>query len=275
MAESQERTVENGGGTERRPESRSVTLADCLAMVAGFGFAFASRQNPPMPLPSMNIVIPVWVVVAWWSIEILLAMALATAVVVLVRQTTFRRPARPAEWVAILLGLLVFREALPNIDDLVNRWLPNWPDLTFGEGRWIICAIGTVVFLVGLAGLGLMRRALPHGLKTMILVASFLALMWGPSRVFALEGPWLLPSPAIELTSPPLFWAWLEIRKYLWFLPSGLLFGYPCDGGAQGLEGSRVQGTALDRMARARYRTGPHPSLAGLFVPDAVRVAGV
>jgi hypothetical protein len=229
MTESQEPLAAAANGADAgRAEPRSLTLTDCLAMVAGFGVAIAYRQIPPMPPPTMGIAIPVWLIVAWWSLGVLLATALATAFVVVERQFMFRRPARPAEWVAILLGILIFREALPDLDDLVNRWLPpEWPTQSFSTSRGIVGAIGAVVFLVGLAVLGLMRRVLPHALKTIVLVASILGLLWGPIRVFSMEVHWLIPSPPIEPTSPAILWVWLEIRKYLGLLPLGLLFGIP------------------------------------------------
>ena len=155
-------------------------------------------------------------------------MGLATAFAVVLRQLTFPRPALQAEWIAILLGLLVFRAALPNLDDLVNRWFPQeWMSRSFGLCRWIVGAIGMVVFLLGLAVIGVLRRLLPHGLKTKILAVSILALLWGPIRVFSMEVPSLIPAPSIESSFPGLFWAWVEIRNYVGMLPLGLLFGIP------------------------------------------------
>jgi hypothetical protein len=227
MAGSQERTLEDVS-TDRRIEPRRVTLADTLAIVAGFGVAIALRPVPYLPPPSMGIVVPIWFVVIWWSIGLLLTTALATAFAIVVRQLMFRRPARPAEWVAVLLGLMIFREALPNIDDMINqRFSPDWLSRSFGLCRWIVGGIGAVMSLVCLAVLGLLRRMSPHGFKTIILAAAILALLWGPIRVFSMEFPWLIPSPPIESTPAGVFWAWLEIRKYLGLLPLGLLFGIP------------------------------------------------
>ncbi len=242
MAESQERTVEDAS-TETRAEPRWVTLADTMAIVAGFGVAIAVRPVLNLPPPSMGIVVPIGYFVVWWSIGLLLTTALATAFAVVVRQMMFRRPALPAEWVAVLLGLLVFREALPNLDDLVNRWFPHeWMSRSFGLCRWIVGAVGALVFLLGLAVLGLLCRVLPHTLKTMILAASILALLWGPIQVFSIEVPWLIPSPPVESTPAGIFWAWLEIRKYLGDLPLGLLFGIPATAALMGWRARMAKG---------------------------------
>ncbi|MGP0067941.1 MAG: hypothetical protein ACLQGP_30650 [Isosphaeraceae bacterium] len=227
MAGSREPIVEEGG-TDRRAEPRSPTIADSLAIVAGFGIALSLRHVLNSQGYLIGFAVPIWLIVLWCSVGILFATALATASAVVVRQMMFRRPARAAEWLAILLGLLIFREALPELDDLVNRWLPpDWPAESFGKGRWIIASVGTALSLAGLTMLGLLRRWLPHASITMILAGSILGLLWGPIPVVEQEVPWLIPSPAMESTSTGVFWAWLEIRKYIGLIPMGLLFGIP------------------------------------------------
>src|SRR3954451_19217082 len=108
-----------GVGRTQRPEPRSMILADVMAVVAGLGIAFLFPPNSGM-LPFMPI--PVWFIVASLVVWALQALGFATALAVLMRQLTYRRPANPAEWLAILIALLLSQRAIPNLDTVVN-WL--------------------------------------------------------------------------------------------------------------------------------------------------------
>ena len=125
----------------------------------------------------------------------LLAVGHATSWAALVRVAVYRRPARPAEWLAILLSLLLVQRALPNPDTVINaafgqRWLTN----SFGLCRWIVGGIGALTFLLGITLLASLRRGMPHWAKMLSLATLALVLLWGPLDVFAREVPWLLPA---------------------------------------------------------------------------------
>jgi hypothetical protein len=208
----------------KRPEPRSMILADVMALVAGLGIGLLLPPNSGM-LPFMPI--PVWFIVASLVVWSLQALALATALAVLVRQMTYRRPAHPAEWLAVLIALLLVLRVVPNLDTVVN-WLfsPGWTSNSFGLCRWILGGAAMAAFLLGLAVLNFVRRVMPYWLKTLLLAAFALILIWGPFQAFSMEGPWLLPS-GTGLQPKWLFWIYGEGLRYATWLPPGLLFGVP------------------------------------------------
>jgi hypothetical protein len=144
-----------------------------------------------------------------------------------VRQLTYRRPAHPAEWLAILIALLLGQRAIPNLDTVVN-WLfsQSWTSNSFGLCRWIVGGAAMAAFLLSLAVLGLVRRAIPYWTKTLFLAVFALILLWGPFQALAMEGPWLLPSGS-GLQPQWMFWIYGESLRYVAWLPPGLLFGVP------------------------------------------------
>jgi hypothetical protein len=206
-------------------EPRSMTLADLLVIVAGVGISFTIPPISGFPPPFIPIS-PGFIIAALvdWS---LLAAGLTTSLVILVRLMAYRRPARPAEWLAILVALLLVLRTVPDLDTVVNRafgreWLSN----SLGTCRWIVGGIGLAAFLVGIMVLVAMRRVMPHWARTLVLAALALVLLWGPLDVFSREAPWLLPSWT-EGRPEWLFWASVEGRRYAAMLPLGLLFGVP------------------------------------------------
>ena len=109
-------------------------------------------------LPFMPI--PVWFIVVSLVVWSLLALGLATALAVLVRQLTYRRPAHPAEWLAVLIALLLVLRVVPNLDTVVNRSFgQSWTSDSFGLCRWIVGGAAMAAFLLGLAVLSLVRRS--------------------------------------------------------------------------------------------------------------------
>jgi hypothetical protein len=206
-------------------EPRSMTLADVLAIVAGVGISLAIPPVSGFPPPLIPI--SPWFIVAALVVWLLSAVALAISSAVLVRLAAYNRPARPAEWLAILLGLLLVQRALPNPDNVIN-WAfgQEWLSKSFALCRWIVGGIGLLAFLVGITVLVAMRRVMSHWAKTPLLAALALVLLWGPLDVFVREAPWLLPSWPEERPKW-LFWAYVEGRRYAAMLPLGLLFGVP------------------------------------------------
>jgi len=202
-----------------------MTIADMLAVVAGVGIAITIRPIAGyVPYPQ----IPVWylIVVAslWWFP---LVLALATSLAVLLRQVNYNRMAHPAEWVAILLGLLVLKTAMPSLDYVVNDGFGSeWLSTAFGLCRWIVSGAGMIVLLAGFVALGVLRRVLPRWLKTLVLATMALAMLWGPIDVFAREAPSFAPSWT-GLRTKWFFWVYVESRQYAARLPLGLLFGVP------------------------------------------------
>jgi hypothetical protein len=217
-------SLNQGVGRTQRPEPRSMILADVMAVVAGLGIAFLLPPNSGM-LPFMPI--PVWFIVASLVVWSLLALGLATALAVLVRQLTYRRRAHPAEWLAVLSALLLVQRAVPNLDTAVNGIFgPSWTSNSFGLCRWIVGGAAMAAFLLSLAVLGLVRRAIPYWTKTLFLAVFALILLWGPFQALAMEGPWLFPSGS-GLQPQWMFWIYGEGLRYVAWLPPGLLFGVP------------------------------------------------
>jgi len=203
-----------------------MTIADMLAVVAGVGIAITCPLSPLASyLPYAQIPVLSLIIVAsiWFS----LALALATSLAVVLRQVNYRRMAYPAEWVAILLGLTMLKPALPNLDNVVNQaFRSDWLSTSFGLCRWIVSGAGMIVFLAGFVVLGVLRRVLPHWLKTLVLATMALAMLWGPIDVFSREAPPYAPSWT-GLRPKWVYWVYVESRQYAARLPLGLLFGVP------------------------------------------------
>ena len=218
-------TAREGSGGNEPHEPRSMTLADIMVIVAGVGITLVVHPVSAFPPPFAPI--SAWFIVAALFAWFLWGVELATSLVILMRQGIYNRPARPAEWLAILVALLLAQRAIPNLDTVMDwTFRREWLSHSFGLCRWIVGGLGMVVVLVGIVAMVLMRRVMPHWAKTLVLATLALVLLWGPLDVFSREAPSLLPSWTEEYPGW-LFWAYLEGRQYAAMLPEGLLFGIP------------------------------------------------
>jgi len=208
-----------------REEPRSMTLGDVVAMVAGVavGLGCSPRATGRFSPQTMLIFAITW---GFWALAVMLVFVVAG------RLARYRRRARPAEWLAILVAVagLAFREGW-RMDLAVSAVFAaaRTTDWSFDLLRW---ALGGLAMVGVLAGLGLLRagrQVLPPWAKTAILAVLAGLALWGPIDVVGLRGPDLLaPASGFGPGDGPILnhvACWLVAR-----LPIGLLFGVPAVG---------------------------------------------
>ncbi len=205
-----------------RPEPRSMTAADMMALVAGVGLGIVLQQpvqrfNAGRPYPDRGVS------------DLVMAAAVAVSVVVIARLIRYGRRARPAEWLAILVAIFHASDRPEwQVDRAINLVLGSFmrADVSFSTLRW---AMGGLAAMMILAGLGVLRRerdSLPPWFKTVATAwLAFLAI-WGPIQVIGINGPDLLaPSSGFGAgLGPAVYWM---ICQHLAWVPFGLLFGVP------------------------------------------------
>ena len=205
-----------------REESRSMTLGDVVAMVAGVGLGLAASPRPSGPVPPRVMLL---FSITWglWALAVMLAL------VVLTRLIRHRRGASPAEWLAILMAVsgLAYR-ADWGVDRAVASIFATFrrSDVSFAPFRWLLAGGASVAIGSGLVGLRLGRRFLPPWVKTVVLAGLAALALWGPVEVIGLQGPDLLTPGGGFLGGD----SWILCRRICILLaqvPFGLMFGVP------------------------------------------------
>lgn len=213
-----EAIVSTPAGEAREP--RWLTVVDLLAVVAGL--AIAASVCP------LSVAVPIrlglaigFAAIFWWT----LALSAGVSAAVLVRQAIHRRPARPAEWLGLLMAINLFQ--LPNVDRLVNQsFSPAMVSGSFGLCRWVIAGYALMAVVAGVVALSFLGRSLPHWLRTVIAGGLLILFLWGPAHVFTLEVDSLLP-PASRPGRGQTNWLAVAASRHLGSVPAGLVYGVP------------------------------------------------
>jgi hypothetical protein len=210
--------------TGRRIEPTSLTISDLIAIVAGVAIAIAAW--PPFSVPPMMPgSIPYWFVIGLILYWCVLALETGASLGVLARQALYRRRARPAEWLGMLIALELV--TLPSLDGAVNACFSHQMILSaFGMCRWILAGAALLAICTVLALLAFLGRLLPCWTRTIALAVLALLFLWGPAQVLAQEIHSLLPRLS-RFRPEWLFWIVVESRRALGEIPMGLIYGIP------------------------------------------------
>jgi hypothetical protein len=205
-------------------EPRAMTVLDLFVLIAGFGIALSLPSLFSFDPRYLTNALAVILSILW----LLLCMAIAVSVVAVARQAIYRRPARPAEWLAILLTVNMLNMALPNLDTAVSKFFdPQWQAGDFSQCRWIAAGVATLVALPIFVEVVLMRRVLPPWAKTIGVATCGLILVWGPMTVISLQVPRWFPAWHREAPLTLSSWLYGMACRYIASVPWGLLFGIP------------------------------------------------
>ncbi len=204
-----------------------MTLGDVMALSIGvaLGMAFETRSGGGFGL----IVPPGWVLAVLGILALLWVACLALSAVVLARLVRFRRQARPAEWLAILVAVARLADGSDFgvdywVNEVLQKILLGAP--LFSALRWGIAGVGLAIIGVTLAILRTGRRRLAPWLMTTGLAWAAFVALWGPIPVLGLEGPDLMaPSEGFG----PGDFSTLHRAACLLLaqVPVGLMFGVP------------------------------------------------
>jgi hypothetical protein len=215
--------------TRTRSDPRSLTLADMMSIIAGaaVGVALLGTGRFALPVAPYLPPLPLWFPILLLCSWCLLTLGASTSFAVIGRQMAFRRPAFAAEWLSILLALSLFKETVPSVDGLVNRWFPYpWVSTAFGQCEWILAGAGLFVALLGILVLAWGHRVCAPWAKTVLLAASLFLLLWLPLEVLARDGSVLFPAPP-ERAPRWIIALATEIRVSIGRLPTGLVYAIP------------------------------------------------
>ena len=203
-----------------------MTLVDLMALVAGVGASYALVAN--FAVPTVNRTrLDLLVFTVLWFLE---ALSLAFSTVALVRVGTYQRMPTSAEWLGLLVGLLLLTNLRAfRIDDWIHsfRWAFQFLDpISYTGLHWIGAGLLSAGSLVGLGLVWLGRRSFPTWLKTILLALVALQGMAGPLWVVGFHGAdWLTPAGGFGPgTASTLYRGACLLAANL---PMGLLFGVP------------------------------------------------
>ncbi len=214
-------------GPPPRSEPRSMTIADLLALMLGVGIVLTFCGIPPISAQarqSRNLIS---------DIDILTGLFVPLALVSLQRQFAYRRPARPAEWLAIVFAIFLIHLSLPwwthDIDRLRGRlWAQSWwtwPRLS----RAHLTGVALLSLLAGLVILAGLRNQLPHWTKTILISGLIFVWILIPQEFLYLESPQATFQPVGQGTLQErwLAWSYGAMCQFVVSLPIGLAYGIP------------------------------------------------
>jgi hypothetical protein len=216
-------------------EPRGMTLADLGVMVAGVALVMTVPSPASGFPPILDPQAAVLLFAVSGSFRLTVGFGLVLALVILCRRARYGGPVRPAECLALGLASLGLVDAVPNLDEAVNAYYAAMgaSTLDFGVARWLLSAPAAVGVVLIVAGLVVLRRRAPEGLRvasalTVVgIVGGLFLWFWGPCEVARLQLPWLLvPSPPGDSS----LWGWrgpvvLALRELVATSPMGLTWG--------------------------------------------------
>lgn len=214
-----------------RPEPRSMTAADIMALVAGVGLGIV--LHPPkagaLAQPAALGGDPAIARQAFMlSLSVTFAVV-AVAVVVIARLIRYDRRARPAEWLAILAAIVLASDRPDwQVDHAINVYFGKFrkANVSFATLRWAMAGLATMTILGIFGVIRLESRALPPWVKSLAVAWLAFLTLWGPIRVMGINGPDLLaPSGGFGGGIGPATY-WLTCQHLAW-VPFGLVFGVP------------------------------------------------
>lgn len=219
-----------------RPEPRSMTLVDVMAMVVGVAVGLAIVENQDVYVMSgfLTMVPDRFAGMAQHSVGWIWGVSVTMAAVTLGRVARHRRGPRPAEWLVIVIAI-----GYASGGDRI--WFPaervNFRVMTpmdaiedFHRERSIVASLAGLVAVLGLIVLRRLRRKLPAWAVTIGLCLALTLLAWGPIYVAAMDATaWISPSIGIngaELVNISI----LAATTWAGLVPTGLLIGIPLVG---------------------------------------------
>jgi hypothetical protein len=233
----------------RRPEPRSMTLADLSVSVAAVALALTIPSTvfelPPYLSPQAALLFFVLI----GGLQLTIGFGLVLGLVMLFRHGRYGGSVRPAEWLALGLASVTLLSAVPNLDGSVNAYYAavGSSALDFGVARWLLAAPAAAGVVLVVAAFFLIRRRereasrFASALTVVGIVGGLFLWFWGPCEVARLELPWLLvPSPA----GNPQSWGWrgpvvFALRELVANVLVGLSWGVPAAASARAWWGGR------------------------------------
>jgi len=200
-----------------------MTLLDWAFIFVGAAIPWAIPspfQGPPVP---GGVVLLALLLTA----TMFLCLPFAVALVVLVRQAKYRRTIRPAEWFSFVLVAVALSGTVPNLDTALARVhdaIGSSTDLNWSLWRWSVAWGGMLIAVAGIVGLRMVRKRCPDWLRTALLTAMLVLLLWSPVDVFSRT----FEFPFAPYPSRPLALAFhLQLLAAVRGLPIGFLFTVP------------------------------------------------
>ena len=135
-----------------RREPRSMTAADAMTLTAGVGLGIA-LADPPEPGPTVH---PVLMSLSWVTVG-----AVAVSIVVLARLIRYRRRAKAAEWLAILVSIYEVTDRPEwQVDRAINLIYGSYlsAEVLFTWPQWATAGLTATIIAAG-RGLAPLRNA--------------------------------------------------------------------------------------------------------------------